>query len=136
MEPQNQQRFFTEKDLKETIERLFNSVCEAFARSDAAGAAIYFSNRPEMLKISNGNVLNGKEQMIAYWEKKIKDLNGMTITIHINALHRINDDYLWMVADEYISSPNSQTKAVFTNLLIWEDNQWKILLDHTTYLNP
>ncbi|HWR56275.1 MAG TPA: nuclear transport factor 2 family protein [Negativicutes bacterium] len=136
MEPQNQQRFFTERDLKETIERLFNSVCEAFARSDAAGAAIYFSDRPEMLKISNGNVLNGKEQMIAYWEKKIKDLNGMAITIHINALHRINDDYLWMVADEYISSPNSQTKAVFTNLLIWEDNQWKILLDHTTYLNP
>jgi hypothetical protein len=73
--------------------------------------------------------------MLAYWTKKIEELKGVTITIELGSLHRIKDDCLWTVADEYITTHGAQIKAVVSNIFIREDNQWKILLDHTTYIN-
>lgn len=135
MNTKNTNPTFDEKTIKETIEKVFNAICDAFGRSDLIGAADHFSNRPDMVKISNGHVLKGKEQMLAYWTKKIEELKGITITIELGSLQQIKEDCLWTIADETISAPGAQMKAVVSNIFIREDNRWKILLDHTTYVN-
>lgn len=127
--------YLDETEIRAAIEKVFNTICDAFGRSDLAGAADHFSNRPDMIKISNGHVLKSKEQMLAHWTKKLEELKGVTITIELSSLHRIKDDCLWTVADETISAYGAQIKAVVSNIFIREDNQWKILLDHTTYIN-
>jgi ketosteroid isomerase-like protein len=126
---------FDETEIRATIEKVFNAICDAFGRSDLISAADYFSNGPDMVKISNGHVLKGKEQMLAYWTKKIEELKGITITIELSSLQQIKEDCLWTIADEYISAPGAQMKAVVSNIFIREDSRWKILLDHTTYIN-
>ena len=135
MNTKNTNPTFDEKTIKEAIEKVFNAICDAFGRSDLAGAADHFSNRPDMIKISNGQILKSKEQMLAYWTKKIEEFKGVTIAIELKELHRIKEDCLWTVADEYITAHGTQIKAVVSNIFIREDNQWKILLDHTTYIN-
>jgi len=135
MNTKNTNPTFDEKTIKEAIEKVFNAICDAFGRSDVVGAADHFSNRPDMVKISNGHVLKGKEQMLAYWTQKIEEFKGVTIAIGLKELNRIKEDCFWTVADEKISAHGAQIKAVVSNIFIREDNRWKILLDHTTYIN-
>lgn len=135
MDIKDNDSIFDETEIRATIEKVFNAICDAFGRSDVVGAADHFSNHPNMIKISNGQVLKGKEQILDYWTKKIEEFKGVTIGIKLNELHRIKDDYLWTVADEYITTHGAQIKAVVSNIFIREDNRWKILLDHTTYVN-
>ncbi|RPI72034.1 MAG: nuclear transport factor 2 family protein, partial [Desulfobacteraceae bacterium] len=92
MDIKDNDSIFDETEIKATIEKVFNAICNAFGRSDVTGAADYFSNSPDMVKISNGQVLKGKEQMLAYWTKMIEEFKGVTIAIDFKELHRIKED--------------------------------------------
>ncbi len=49
-------------------------------------------------------------------------------------VHRIDDNHAWSTADEYISVDGQERQAIVSNIFVLHDSGWKILLDHTSYI--
>jgi hypothetical protein len=120
--------------IKRQITAVYEGVCRAFECGDLAGAAGFFSDSSEMVKISNGKLLKGKAEMLAYWQERVAAMQGVSVSIAHLEIHPINENTLWATADETISSKDEKMAAVVSNLFVLEEGVWKILLDHTTYL--
>ena len=120
--------------LEAEIKEVFTGICQAFDRLDIDAALSYFADGDDMVKISNGHIMRGKKQLSDYWHQRLGNLHSLGITMDNVEIHAIDDQHAWSTADEYISSDGHTQKAIVSNILIKTPRGWKILLDHTTYL--
>ena len=120
--------------LETDIKQIYDNVCIAFIKLDINTALSYFSDSEEMVKISNGNVLRGKDQLAEYWNRLVSNKEGLQVTMENVEIHTIDDKHVWSTADEYITFDGKTQKAIVSNIFILTSDGWKILLDHTTYL--
>lgn len=116
------------------ITDVYEKICQAFRNSDIDTVLRYFSDSSEMIKISNGTVLRGKQQLLESWTERIGKADGPVIKIENIDLHPIDEKHLWTIADETISISGQTIKAAVSNIFVHTDSGWKILLDHTTYI--
>lgn len=122
-----------EHHLISDIQEIYDKICQAFSNQDIDAALSYFADN-NMVKISNGHVLHGKEQLAKHWNQRFGQGNALKITIDNVEVHGIDDKHVWSTADEDISIDGQSQKAVVSNIFILTSLGWKILLDHTTYL--
>jgi hypothetical protein len=80
--------------------------------------------------------MRGKKELAENWRQRIGGAGELRIRIENVEIHRINDTHAWATADEYISVDGDERKAIVSNVFVLQDTGWKILLDHTTYLQP
>ena len=124
-----------EGNVKEQIEGVYRSICSRFEKLDLESVLGYFSDRDDLIKISNGIVLRGKKQLSEYWHKRLNHVKGFSIAIENTEVHIIDKYNVWTTADEKISMNGQSQKAVVSNIFTLTPDGWKILLDHTTYLS-
>ena len=118
--------------MENEIKDIFRKICEAFAVSDIDSALGYFVDHEDMVKISNGKVLRGKNELSEYWYQMISSSNKLRISIDNIQVNKIDEKHVWTVAEEFISYEENNYKAIVSNILVLTDSGWKILLDHTT----
>lgn len=120
--------------LKMAIQEVCANISDAFAKLDIDAALSFFSDREDMVKISNGSLFQGKGQLAQSWYQRLSGASSLRIRIENLKVHRIDDKHAWATADEYISIGDQDHKAVVSNIFVLENSEWKILLDHTTYV--
>ena len=120
--------------LKKAILEVYANISEAFAKLDIDSALSFFADHEDMVKISNGLFLQGKEQLAKSWHQRLGGQSSLRIRLENVEVHRIDDTHAWSTADEYISMGEQNHKAIVSNIFILENSEWKILLDHTTYV--
>jgi ketosteroid isomerase-like protein len=119
---------------KVQIEDVYTSICRSFANLDLDSVLGYFSDRDDMVKISNGTVLRGKKELSEYWHKRLDGVDNLRISIENVEIHVIDENNVWTTADEYIVMGGHSQKAIVSNIFILTNDGWRILLDHTTYV--
>jgi uncharacterized protein (TIGR02246 family) len=119
--------------LKTEIEKVYSEICEAFSRLDFDAVLDHFADEG-MVKISQGVVLRGKQQLAENWRQRIGDVKQLRIRIENIEVHGIDDRHAWTTADETISIDGQRLEAVVSNIFVLLDSGWKILLDHTSYV--
>lgn len=120
-------------DLKVAIEGVYSNICDAFADLDFDAVLGYFADHG-MVKISQGRLLRGKQELAENWRQRIGGVGALRIRIENVELHRIDGQHVWTTADEYISADGVERRAVVSNIFVLQESGWKILLDHTSYL--
>ena len=120
--------------LKSDIQDVYDSICKAFSEMDIDAVLGYFADHEDMVKISNGLVFRGKKQLADGWRRRLENISGLRIRIDNIQVHRIDENHAWATADEYISVDEHTQKAIVSNIFISVESEWKILLDHTTYV--
>jgi ketosteroid isomerase-like protein len=120
--------------VKKQIEDIYAKICSSFAEMDLDSVLSYFSDREDMVKISNGTILRGKKELSEYWHKRLGVVDNLQISIENVEVHIIDSNNVWATADEHIVLGEHSQKAIVTNIFILEATGWKILLDHTTYI--
>lgn len=120
--------------IKNQIEEVYKKICSKFEELDLDSVLKYFSDRDDMVKISNGSVLHGKKELSAYWHNRLDGTGSLHISIENIEVHRIDEKNVWTTADEIIFMNGQSQKAVVSNIFISTPDGWKILLDHTTYV--
>ena len=120
--------------VKEQIINVYGGICRSFVNLDLESVLGYFSDRGDMVKISNGTVLRGKKELSEYWHKRLDDVKNLQISIENVEVHMIDENNVWTTADEYITLGENSQKAVVSNIFIMTPGGWKIILDHTTYV--
>lgn len=123
------------RTLRLRIMAVYDDICEAFATLDFDAVLEHFADE-DMIKISQGQVMRGKKELAENWRQRIGGAGELRIRIENVEIHRINDTHTWATADEYISVDGDERKAIVSNIFVLQDTGWKILLDHTTYLQP
>ena len=120
--------------VKAEIEKVYSGICKSFAELNLNSVLEYFSDRDDMVKISNGTLLRGKKELLGYWHKRLDGVDNLRISIENVEVHIIAENYVWTTADEYIILNEHYQKAVVSNIFILTTEGWKVLLDHTTYV--
>ena len=120
--------------IRTSIEEVYNNICKAFAELDIDAALSFFADHEDMVKISNGHLLRGKEQLAEHWQQRFDKENTLRIRIDNVEVHEIDDKHVWATADEYISIGEQSHRAIVSNIFVLVNSGWKILLDHTTYV--
>ena len=87
-----------------------------------------------MVKISQGQLLNGKEELAENWQQRIGGVGELRIRIENVEIRRVDDRHAWTTADEYISVDGQERLAIVSNIFVLQNSGWKILLDHTSYI--
>jgi uncharacterized protein (TIGR02246 family) len=123
------------QDIHECIQAVYRDISQAFADHDIDKALSFFADHEDMIKISNGHVLRGKKELASYWNQRIGNVRDLQISIENIEIHVIDDQHAWTTARETISMEGEVQQAIVSNIFLLEDSQWKILLDHTTYLD-
>jgi ketosteroid isomerase-like protein len=123
------------QDILRNIEALYREVSQAFAEQDIEKALSFFADHPDMIKISNGHVSRGKKELLGYWNQRLGSAHDLQIEIKNIEMHIIDEQHVWATADEYISINGEVQKAIVSNLFLLGDSGWKILHDHTTYVD-
>lgn len=118
----------------EAITAVYSNISRAFADRDIDKALSYFADHEDMVKVSNGHVSRGKQQLAAYWNQRIGGASDIHIEVRNIETHTIDDRHAWATADEFITIQGYVQQAIVSNIFLLEDLQWRILLDHTTYL--
>ena len=118
--------------LKTTIEKVYSDICEALAVLDFDAALDHFADEG-MVKISQGVLLRGKEELAANWRQRLAGVRHLRISIENVEVHKLDDRHAWATADETISIDGQDHKAIISNVFELHDSGWKILLDHTSY---
>jgi ketosteroid isomerase-like protein len=116
------------------ITTVYENISRALSRLDLEAALSYFADSEDMVKISNGHVLRGKQELADYWQGRLGAVRELKVTIENVEIHALGDHHLWATADETISVEGNAQKAIVSNIFIHTGQGWKILLDHTTYL--
>ena len=116
------------------IQEVYANISYAFTKLDIDSALGFFSDHQDMVKISNGHLFQGKGQLAQNWYQRLAGASSLRIRIENVKVHRIDDQHVWATADEYISMGDQDHKAVVSNIFVLENSGWKILLDHTTYV--
>jgi ketosteroid isomerase-like protein len=116
------------------IKNVYDKISAAFGIKDLETVLSYFSDSSEMAKVSSGIIIRGKKELSDYFHKRIGQLEGLSIRIENIQLNIIDETHLWTVADEFVTYSGKTHKAVVSNIFIKTKEGWKILLDHTTYL--
>ena len=122
------------EQIKVQIEDVYARICEAFAESDLDSVLGYFSDRSDMRKISSGTLLRGRKELLEYWHGRLDDVDDLRISIENVEVHIIDENHVWATADEHIFLDEHFQKAIVSNIFILTTEGWKILLDHTTYV--
>ena len=120
--------------VKSKIEKIYLNICRSFAELDLDSVLGYFSDRDDLVKISNGKLLRGKKELSEYWHKRLDRAGNLRISIENVEVHIIDENNVWTTADEYIFLDEHSQKAIVSNIFILTAEGWKILLDHTTYV--
>lgn len=120
--------------IKEQIENVYAEICRSFSKLDLESVLDYFSEQKDMVKISNGKLLRGREELSQYWHKRLDGVNSLRISIENVEVHIIDENNVWTTADESIVMGDHPQKAIVSNIFILTNDGWKILLDHTTYV--
>ena len=123
-----------EPQVKQEIIEVYNQICQSFSEFNIDKTLSYFSDSDNMIKISNGKMFKGKEELSKYWIKSFASMNELNISIENVETYSIDDNHVWTTAEETISSGDQVKKAIVTNIFVSTSDGWKILLDHTTYL--
>ena len=123
-------------ELEVEIKEIYNCICQAFSILDFDAVLNHFSDSKNMVKISNGNILRGKKQLAAYWNQSIDSEDDLRISIENVEVHTMGEKYVWTTADENILVRGQTYKAAVSNIFVRSAHGWKILLDHTTYIQP
>ncbi|MCB0275087.1 MAG: DUF3225 domain-containing protein [Calditrichaeota bacterium] len=121
--------------LTQEILETYDKICDAFSRLDIDVVLRYFSDSPEMTKISRGQKLRGKKELAEYWGRRLGQASDLRITIENVEVFPIDAGHVWATADESVAIAGQVQKAVVSNIFVRSGAGWKILLDHTTYLN-
>lgn len=121
--------------LRTGIIAVYDDICEAFALLDFDAVLEHFADEG-MVKISQGQVTRGKKELAENWRQRIGGAGELRIRIEDVEVHRIDDTHVWATAGEYISVDGDERKAIVSNIFVLQDTGWKILLDHTSYLQP
>lgn len=124
----------SKKEIFREIKSVYNEISAAFGKSDIGQVLSFFTDNEEMVKISNGIVSRGKKELSEYFNKRIDQLKDLSIIIDNIQLHIIDENHVWTFANEFINYNGEKHKAIVSNIFIKTQNGWKILLDHTTYL--
>lgn len=120
--------------VREQIINVYTGICRSFVNLDLDSVLGYFSDRADMVKISNGIVLRGKKELSEYWHKRLDEVKNLHISIENVEVHIIDDNNVWTTADEYIILGENSQKAVVSNIFMMTSGGWKIIFDHTTYI--
>jgi len=110
------------------------AVSQALGRLDLEAALSYFADGQDMIKISNGHVMRGKEQLRDYWQGRLGRVKSLRVVLENVEIHALDEHHAWMTADEFISADGNTQKAIVSSIFVRTGPGWKILLDHTTYL--
>ena len=132
----NMNRNRPSENRKREIKAVFEKICQAFAASDLDSALSYFADHDEMIKISNGHVLRGKKELSGYWREHLENQEGPRISIDHIEMHEIDKTHVWTTAEESIVFGEQRIHAVVSNIFVLTDHGWKILLDHTSPIQP
>jgi hypothetical protein len=120
--------------VKSEIEKIYSNICRSFAELDLDSVLGYFSDRDDLVKISNGKLLRGKKELSEYWHKRLDSVGNLRISIENVEVHIIDENNVWTTADEYIILDERSQQAIVSNIFNLTAEGWKILLDHTTYV--
>jgi len=120
--------------IKDQIRGIYEKICISFEELDLNSVLGYFSDRDDMIKISNGTILRGKKELSEYWNKRLSNADNLKISIENVEVHIIDKNNVWTTADEHIIIGENSQKAIVSNIFILTAGGWKILLDHTTYV--
>lgn len=123
-----------ERALKSALSRVYDDVCKAFETMDIEAALSSFADGRDMVKISNGEMLRGKSALAESWRRRLGGERRVRIRIDNLEVHRIDERHAWATADEYISIGAEHHRAIVSNIFVRVGAEWKILLDHTTYV--
>ncbi|MCP3923551.1 MAG: nuclear transport factor 2 family protein [Desulfobacterales bacterium] len=115
------------------IEAVYSKISKAFGEKNIDLVLSFFSDSKDMIKISHGVVLRGKNELAKYYEK-LKNVEEINISIENIVINEIDENHIWSTADEYITINGDQKKAVVSNIFVKLDTGWVILHDHTTHL--
>ena len=121
--------------LYKEIKTVYDKISAAFAELDIKKVLSYFADNDEMVKISNGIILRGKKELSDYFHNRLGKLESLSIKIENIQIHIIDEHNVWTVADEFITYSGQTHKAVVSNIFNKTKDGWKILQDHTTYLD-
>jgi hypothetical protein len=122
------------KRIREQIGDTYAEICMLFSKLDLDSVLDCFSNRDDMVKISNGTILRGKKELAEYWHKRLDDVDKLHISIENVEVHIIDENHVWTTADEFITMGEQVQKAILSNIFVLTNDGWKILFDHTTYV--
>ncbi len=123
----------THAALKSDIQKAYDDICDAFAELDFEAVLGYFADEG-MVKISQGQLLRGKRELTENWRQRLAGVKELRIRMENVEVHRIDENHAWSTADEYISVDGMERRAILSNIFALHDSGWKILLDHTTYI--
>ena len=119
--------------LKDEILRVYEDICDAFATLDYAAVLEHFADQG-MVKISQGQLIRGKKDLAENWRQRVGNVAQLRIRMENVEVHRIDDNHTWSTADEYISVDGQERQAIVSNIFMLQASGWKILLDHTSYI--
>lgn len=122
-----------EVELGAAIERVYGDISQAFAKLDIDTVLEYFADEG-MVKISQGRLLRGKRELVQSWRQRLAGVRDLRIRMENVRVQRINGNHAWSTADEYISVNGDEHRAIVSNIFVLQESGWKILLDHTTYV--
>ncbi len=122
------------QSVKKQIENVYGEICRSFRKLDLDSVLDYFSERDDMVKISNGTLLRGKKELREYWYKRLGDVKNLRISIENVEVHIIDEKHVWTTADEHIILDGKYQNAIVSNIFNLTKDGWRILLDHTTYV--
>ena len=117
------------------IQAVYGEISRAFNERDIEKALNFFSTHSDMMKISNGHVSRGKQELAAYWKGRLHGAHDVRIEIRNIEIHVIDERHAWATADEYISINGDMQQAIVSNIFLHENSGWRILLDHTSYVD-
>lgn len=115
------------------LKNVYDAICRAFAELDFEAVLEHFADNG-MVKISQGQVSRGKEELAENWRQRVGSANSLHIRMENIEVHEIDDRHAWATADEYISVDGQERKAIVSNVFVLQQSGWKILLDHTSYV--
>lgn len=119
--------------LKDEILQVYAGICDAFTTMDYDAVLEYFAD-DGMVKISQGQVLRGKQELADNWRERLAGIKELRIMMENVEVRRIDERHAWATADEYISVDGQEHQAIVSNIFVLQDTGWKILLDHTSYI--
>ena len=120
-------------ELEAAIKQVYSDICQAFAELDFDTVLEYFADEG-MVKISQGRLLRGKRELAQSWRQRLAGVAELRIRMENVRVQEVDGHHAWSTADEYISVNGEERQAIVSNIFVLQESGWKILLDHTTYV--
>ncbi len=82
-------------NIQNEIEEVYRQISKAFGEKNIDLVLSYFSNNKDMVKISHGVVLRGKDELAKYYEK-LKDVEEINISVENIVINVIDENHIFI----------------------------------------